>query len=172
MFAPHMLTKKIKMIFEVDNDIHVPSLNEPLQWNMRQRNTGQSLPSLLLGDEQRFKQVLINLIKNSLKFTTYGSITITTGFKNGRITVYVRDTGYGIDQHALMKLSRKFSKPELSAKLSHDGFGLGLTIVKKIVELGEGNVSVHSQGIGHGSLFTFDMKMEELQVLTIQSDDE
>ena len=84
------------------------------------------------------------------------------GFRNGKITVFVRDTGSGIDQKDLPKLFKKFGKLETTAKLNNNGFGLGLTIVKKIVELGGGTVSVHSDGIGLGSLFAFDMKMDAL----------
>ena len=102
------------------------------------------------------------MTKNALKFTTAGAIQITTGFRNGTITVFVRDTGAGIDQQDLPKLFEKFGKLERTAKLTNNGFGLGLTIVKKIVELGGGTVSVHSDGIGLGSLFAFDMKMDAL----------
>lgn len=110
--------------------------------------------------------MLINIIKNSLKFTTYGSINITTGFNNGTITVFVKDTGCGIDQQNLPRLLKKFDKLERTAKLNNNGFGLGLTIVKNIVQLGEGQITVHSQGIGYGSLFAFDMKMQELSGLS------
>lgn len=138
MFAPQTLTKKIKMIFKVDNEIRVPQQGTHFNWNGKTKNDKQTLPSLLLGDEQRFKQVLVNLIKNALKFTTYGRVDIATGFHNGMITVYVKDTGQGIDQKDLPKLFRKFGRRERTAKLNNDGFGLGLTIVKKIVELGDG----------------------------------
>ena len=106
--------------------------------------------------------MLVNLTKNALKFTTHGTVQITTGYRDGTVTVFVRDTGSGIEKHDLDKLFRKFGKLERTAKLNNNGFGLGLTIVKKIVELGDGTVSVHSDGVGHGSLFAFNMKMAAL----------
>ena len=126
----------------------------------------------LFGDTKRLKQVLMNLVKNALKFTNNGSIFISTGFRNGMVTVHVRDTGSGIEKKNLPKLFQKFGKLERTAKLNNNGIGLGLTIVKKIVEVGDGTMTVHSQGIGHGSLFAFDMKMEEVSNVSLMSNDD
>ena len=70
------------------------------------------MPTSLYGDERRFKQVLINLVKNALKFTTWGSITIASSYdkEEEMLIVQVIDTGTGIDSKDLGKLFNKFGK--------------------------------------------------------------
>ena len=91
----------------------------------------QKLPKLI-GDERRFKQILINLVKNALKFTISGSITIKANYCHLQksLEVQVVDTGIGIAQEDLGKLFSKFGKLHRTANLNHEGIGLGLTIVK------------------------------------------
>ena len=86
----------------------------------------------ILGDERRFKQVLINLVKNALKFTITGSITIKACYENlsKSLVVHVVDTGTGIAHDDLGKLFSKFGKLHRTADLNHEGIGLGLEIVK------------------------------------------
>ena len=86
----------------------------------------------MIGDERRFKQVLINLIKNALKFTVEGSITIMASYiySERSLGVHVVDTGVGIAKEDLSKLFFKFGKLHRTANLNHNGIGLGLTIVK------------------------------------------
>ena len=73
------------------------------------------------------------------------------------------DTGTGIAQEDLGKLFSKFGKLHRTADLNHEGIGLGLTIVKQIVEKSGGRVSVASEGLGKGSTFTFDIKATTLE---------
>ena len=86
----------------------------------------------ILGDERRFKQVLINLVKNALKFTLAGSITIKACYESASksLVVHVVDTGTGIALEDQSKLFSKFGKLHRTADLNHEGIGLGLTIVK------------------------------------------
>jgi signal transduction histidine kinase len=119
-----------------------------------------------LGDERRFKQVLINLIKNAYKFTSaQGKIDIKTSYDNkiGELTVHVQDTGVGIAPNDIQKLFSRFGKLHRTAKLNNEGIGLGLTIVKQIVEASEGTVGVYSEGKDKGSLFYFTMKMPPIK---------
>ena len=90
----------------------------------------------LWGDDIRLKQVLINLVKNALKFTRRGSIIAELAYDNEASIVYgsVLDTGSGIEKADLPKLFSRFGKLQRTAKINHEGIGLGLTIVKKIVE--------------------------------------
>ena len=90
----------------------------------------------LIGDERRLKQVLLNLIKNSQKFTRRGSIKIKANYdaRHDDLIVYVKDTGAGIAQEDISKLFNRFGKLHRTAEMNHEGIGLGLTIVKQIVE--------------------------------------
>ena len=88
----------------------------------------------LLGDERRFKQVLINLVKNALKFTPSGSIEIKASYSRNHdsnlLIVHIKDTGKGITIEEIPKLFTRFGKLQRTAELNNEGIGLGLTIVK------------------------------------------
>ena len=71
----------------------------------------------------------------------------------------VHDTGVGIPDDEIEKLFSRFGKLHRTAELNNEGIGLGLTIVKQIVEKSEGKISVYSEGVGKGSIFSFSMKM-------------
>ena len=79
------------------------------------------------------------------------------------------DTGAGIAQEDFPKLFTRFGKLQRTAKLNHEGIGLGLTIVKRIVEQSGGEISVVSDGPGHGSCFCFSMLMEQAESISIPS---
>ena len=76
--------------------------------------------------------------------------------------VHVEDTGVGIAQEDIQKLFTRFGKLRRTAEMNSAGIGLGLTIVKQIVESSEGSIAVDSPGVGLGSLFFFTMKMKKL----------
>ena len=120
------------------------------------------MPNAILGDARRFKQVLINLIKNAYKFTpSEGRITTKMSYDepSGYLSVQVQDTGVGLSAADIEKLFSRFGKLHRTSKLNNDGIGLGLTIVKQIVEGSEGKISVFSEGDKKGSTFCFTMKM-------------
>ena len=101
------------------------------------------------------KQVFINLISNALKFTpSKGRIDITISSDRKSIKVSVRDTGEGISEEHIRKLFNKFMQVDSSMTRAHGGTGLGLVIVKHILELHKGDISVQSEP-GKGSTFTF-----------------
>lgn len=126
-------------------------------------NQEPKLPQNLIGDERRFKQVLINLVKNAFKFTTQGHILIKVSYRVEEqvLVVHVEDTGAGIANEDFPKLFTRFGKLKRTADSNSEGIGLGLTIVKSIVELHGGRVAVHSDGLGTGSTFCFSMCMAE-----------
>ena len=124
-----------------------------------------SIPKLL-GDVRRFKQVLINLVKNALKFTPKGSIEIKASYLRGNesnyLIVHIRDTGKGISIDDIPKLFSRFGKLARTAELNNEGIGLGLTIVKQIVESSGGTVGVESKGPDQGTLFKFKMQLDSI----------
>ena len=79
------------------------------------------------------------------------------------LIVHVQDTGVGITKEDIQKLFSRFGKLHRTAELNHEGIGMGLTIVKQIVEASQGCISVHSAGLGKGSLFAFSMQMPVIQ---------
>ena len=109
---------------------------------------------------------MINLVKNSFKFTqSGGKIQIRTCYNEQKKTliVHVQDDGAGIAAEDFPKLFTRFGKLKRTAALNHEGIGLGLTIVKQIVELSGGSIAVHSDGPGQGSIFCFSMIMDSIQ---------
>ena len=113
---------------------------------------------LLLGDKRRLQQVLINLVKNSLKFTHEGVIKIKAGYNRQlrRLNVKICDTGIGISMEDQKKLFKTFGKLKNSnTSLNRDGIGLGLTICEALVTQNGGKIQVQSGGLGKGTTFEF-----------------
>ena len=94
------------------------------------------MPNRLEGDEIRLKQILINLVKNAIKFTKLGYIRILAGYDQirGILKVQVCDTGIGITREEIPLLCKKFGKLYRTADMNHDGIGLGLMISKALIE--------------------------------------
>ena len=117
------------------------------------------IPQFLIGDPGRFRQVLLNLAGNAIKFTEKGSVTISAvlyELSENRVTVEltVTDTGPGIPKSKLDRLFKSFSQLEDSTNWTHGGTGLGLAISKNIVELMDGAIGVRTQA-GNGATFWF-----------------
>jgi CheY-like chemotaxis protein len=123
----------------------------------------QNLPDLML-DERRIRQVLINLLNNAVKFTDIGgSITLTVtllyGEKYGKTSFLrfaVKDTGIGIAPENIKKLFQPFIQIDSALNRKFEGTGLGLALVKRIVEMHNGRVSLTSE-LGVGSCFTVEL---------------
>jgi CheY-like chemotaxis protein len=112
-------------------------------------------PAIVKGDEGRLGQVVANLLANALKFTPDGgriTLSLTTDDRNA--TVRVTDTGEGIDPAFQPHVFEPFRQAESGISRRHGGLGLGLSIVRQLVALHDGTVSVFSEGIGRGATFT------------------
>ena len=107
------------------------------------------------GDAARLQQVLSNLLGNAIKFTPSGGVvTVSTDvLPDGSVTLSVKDTGMGIEPGFLNFLFDRFSQANGSAAREHGGLGLGLSIVRRLVELHGGTVTGYSEGTGCGALF-------------------
>jgi CheY-like chemotaxis protein/two-component sensor histidine kinase len=111
-------------------------------------------PAVLEGDHTRLSQVFGNLLTNAAKYTPEGgsvALTVTTTARD--IVVSVRDTGIGIPTHMLDRVFEMFSQVDEGSDASLRGLGIGLSLVKRLVEMHRGTVTAHSEGRGRGSEF-------------------
>jgi PAS domain S-box-containing protein len=122
------------------------------------------VPTALLGDPLRLRQVLINLIGNAIKFTEHGEVLVAVERDYApdepiRLKFSVRDTGIGIAKDKVPALFAAFSQADSSTARKYGGSGLGLAIVKRLVTLMQGDVSLESEP-GMGSVFNFTSMFE------------
>jgi len=118
----------------------------------------QARPHHVWADPGRMQQVLSNLFDNAMKFTPAGGmVTVRTTIAQGRVCVAVVDTGVGIDPEVLPRLFTPFEQGEKTITRRFGGLGLGLVIIKGIMELHGGSVRVHSDGRGLGSTFVLEL---------------
>ncbi|KPF66593.1 hypothetical protein IP69_14670 [Bosea sp. AAP35] len=110
------------------------------------------LPTHLVGDADRLRQILLNLVGNAIKFTEAGGVGIRIGNEDGMIAITVADTGPGIPEARRQAIFEEFEQIDNSAARRHEGTGLGLAIVRRLVLLMGGSVGVES-GENGGSLF-------------------
>ena len=125
----------------------------------------EGFPVYACGDQQRIRQVLLNLLYNAVKFTFKGCVTLTASVKEEQrthfyILVSVCDSGIGIDESAQKKLFGMFTKIQDARVRNPLGVGLGLAICKQLVELMGGQIWVEST-YGEGSTFHFTLQLEK-----------
>jgi len=113
----------------------------------------------IAADEGKFRQIMENLLSNAIKFTPAGgSIDVTLKQEDTLVTIEVKDTGIGIPEDSLEKIFKPFIQIESSLSRNFEGTGLGLTLVKKYVEMHGGNIYVESK-ISEGSAFRFELPL-------------
>lgn len=127
-----------------------------LAYNLK---VSENIPSVLLGDEIRVRQVLLNLINNAVKYTHEGSVSVDVSYDDNTqmMWVVVSDTGIGIKNEDLSKLFGSFQRLEEDKNRNIEGTGLGLNITMQLVKMMEGTIGVNSK-YGEGTTFTVQMK--------------
>ncbi len=123
----------------------------------------EDVPEILLGDPTKLSQVFINLINNALKFTKNGTVAviakvIETGADYSRINFAISDTGIGIPEDKQEIIFESFSQGSIEINRKYGGTGLGLTIVKKIIDLLGGEINLKSE-VGVGTTFDFELNL-------------
>lgn len=121
------------------------------------------IPETLLGDPTKLSQILINLINNALKFTHQGAVTVSAVLTEKetdfcRIKISVSDTGIGIPEEKKETIFDSFSQGSIEINRKYGGTGLGLTIVKKLVDLLGGEISLESE-VGIGTVFQVELNL-------------
>ncbi|MGV3569724.1 MAG: hybrid sensor histidine kinase/response regulator [Ramlibacter sp.] len=116
----------------------------------------QQWPDVVLNaDRLRLGQVFANLLTNAAKYTEPGGrITVSVVGDESRVSVVIRDTGMGIPQDMLQRVFDLFAQAPMASVRANGGLGIGLTLVRRLVELHGGQVSAYSRGEGEGSTFT------------------
>ncbi|NOZ46847.1 MAG: response regulator, partial [Chlorobi bacterium] len=183
--AGKLSLEKIKFEFRTTiKTILTPLIDKAKTENLAlEYHIGENIPTHFVGDPVRLNQILNNLIENSIKFTHSGGnikleIAVLKQEKNTfTIQFKVSDTGIGINPNKFDKIFESFSQARSDTSRKYGGTGLGLTIVKRLVELHNGNIAVESE-LEKGSVFTFSLKYKQSQILeknqeisTIQSNE-
>lgn len=149
-FNPHQLLETIYTSF-------LPLAEKK---NLRLELTDELKPNLTLeGDPFRIRQIVENLLSNALKFTAKGSITLHADYQGNQFTFSVTDTGCGMTAQEKEKIFQAFIR--LKSAQGQEGFGLGLSITKKLVELLQGKITIESTP-GAGSTFRVSMPLPSI----------
>jgi signal transduction histidine kinase/ActR/RegA family two-component response regulator len=124
-----------------------------------------NLPHAVIGDPGRLRQILLNLLGNSIKFTERGRIAVHVGTLptppgETRLTCTISDTGIGIPADKIGQLFSKFTQVDSSISRQFGGTGLGLAICRRLVEQMDGTIGVESEP-GHGSIFRFEVRLRQ-----------
>lgn len=114
-------------------------------------NIAPELNGRYISDPLRLRQIVNNLLSNAVKFTPKGEVSLTASYDSSRLTIAISDTGKGMVTADRERIFQEFTR--LTSAQGEEGFGLGLSIVKKLVTLLEGTIDVQST-LGEGSCFT------------------
>jgi len=134
--------------------------SKPIEFKL---SVDENLPTKLYGDEIRIKQILNNLLSNAIKYTEKGQVHLSVKHiinnENIMLIFSVSDTGQGMKEEDRQKIFGEYARFNMAANRSVEGTGLGLNIIKKIVEVMEGEINVKSE-YGKGSIFTVTIKQQ------------
>jgi signal transduction histidine kinase len=142
--------------FKVDDVIQMVTASvEPMLKDGKVRLVKEIAPGLppLTTDREKLKQIILNLLSNSAKFTEQGEIKVSAWREDSSMKITVADTGIGMKEEALKYIFDEFRQVDMSTTRKYGGTGLGLAIVKRLVNLLGGDISVESTE-GKGSKFT------------------
>lgn len=163
--AGKMVTKNTtfkvdKLITESAQSIAAQNQNKPIDLVL---NLDDSLEQPIISDAFRLRQIIFNLLGNAYKFTDKGSITVTGAIvdhkKSKNLILRIADTGIGISKEKQKLIFKEFTQAENDTDKKYGGYGLGLTITKKLTELLGGTIVLESD-IHKGSTFTLEIPVE------------
>jgi signal transduction histidine kinase len=114
---------------------------------------------MIISDEEKVMEILINLISNSIKFTEKGSIELFFSMPESLLRIKVRDTGIGIAKEFQYRIFNKFWQLDSSDTKKYAGTGLGLAIAKELVDLLQGHIQVESM-VGQGTTMYLEIPVQ------------
>ena len=114
----------------------------------------------ILGDAEKLKQSISNIINNAILYTPQGGVTIISKLKDNNIIIQIKDTGVGIEKEDIEKMFRSFSRGKGGQELYTQGTGLGLYVAKNFIEMHNGRIWVESEGKDKGSCFTIELPVK------------
>ncbi|PLQ00755.1 sensor histidine kinase [Cupriavidus pauculus] len=144
---------------------------EDLRLDAESRNVtlivAPALPCMVMADEHRLKQVVLNLLTNALKFAERGTVELAVASDGVDVVLSVRDSGAGIAPEALERIFERFEQAHREHANRAPGLGLGLWMVKNLVLMHNGSVTAHSDGLGKGSMFRVQLPLAQLSGRTL-----
>ncbi len=147
----------VKMAQELVNDLMPNAINKQLKMEFHIPPT--TIPHAVV-DAQRMRQVMLNFVDNSIKYTPAGNIDVYIRQKDDMIEFFVQDTGKGITKEEIDLLFNKFTRVGGASRFHTEGTGLGLYVAKQIVHEHRGEVKVESPGLNKGSTFSIQVPIE------------
>ncbi|MBI3250608.1 MAG: HAMP domain-containing histidine kinase [Candidatus Andersenbacteria bacterium] len=150
-------TSLADMAQELVRDLLPNAVQKGLKLEFHPTTTGSTN---VVVDRERIRQILLNFIDNSIKYTEKGRIDVSVKNDQGKIVFAVQDTGKGISKDDLPKLFHKFSRVGGASRFHTEGTGLGLYVAEQIVREHKGDVKADSPGEGKGSTFTLILPAE------------
>lgn len=160
---------KIKKIFnELTNTFTFKASEKNLKLS---QSVDKNIPDRIIGDPMRLKQILSNLVSNAIKYTNKGYIKISArrlsqSAKRLNIAFSVKDTGIGIPRDQIHTIFKSYTQVKGKGASKLPGVGLGLSIIKKLIEAQNGSISIKSRP-NKGSIFTFTLKFEKTKKVKI-----
>ncbi|WP_242072058.1 PAS domain S-box protein [Nostoc sp. FACHB-110] len=156
----HLNTQPVQLIPIVEaaiESVHYAANAKEIQINY----TVTADAELVVGDAKRLQQIIWNLLSNAVKFNSHqGRVIVQIERIDETIQIKVSDTGVGIAPEFLPYVFDRFRQADSSTTRSHNGLGLGLAIVRHLVELHGGTVTAESPGKGQGAIFTVNLPMK------------
>ncbi|MEA5582386.1 chemotaxis protein CheB [Nodularia harveyana UHCC-0300] len=155
-----MDTQQIDLVSVIESAIEVVRFSAEAK-NIQIVRQLTPAPTSMVGDGNRLQQVFWNLLSNAIKFTPVGGkVTITLNYTDFQAQILVSDTGHGITADFLPYVFERFRQADGSRTRSNPGLGLGLSIVRYLVELHGGTIAAESQGEGQGATFTVRLPLQ------------
>jgi signal transduction histidine kinase len=150
-----------KMVQTVVDELKPSIQKSKLTFNLKFNPDNENEKFIINADRDKLKQVITNLIDNSIKYTPSGSIDVSVvkNIKEKKIIFSVKDTGVGISTDAMPRLFSKFVRLDSGNKQNIYGTGLGLFVAKDIVTAHQGRIWAESDGDGKGSVFNVELDM-------------
>lgn len=145
------------LVVSVINELSEPAKEKGLK--LEYAPPPKPLPKLRI-DEEKIRQVVMNLVDNAIKYTKKGKVRVSVEQEDGRVKFSARDTGSGISGDDLARLFKKFSRGAGVSTVNTEGTGLGLYVAKEMIDAHGGHIWAESEGERKGSRFCFTLPVE------------